>query len=207
VRPRLDPSDLAKAWLVELIERAPLEDAARLPIAEFTRAAPKLCAAVLAALTDDAALDDLPRSDWDVEALRQVTSRMLLQRLDHITSRLADTPPPQLEAVLKGQTEPFTLIAAELTWQHADQAAIDKAAAALTERLRPGDQLLQADRGRWWLIAPGTDARERIADLSDGTLAFGLAACPHDGADPEALIAHADEALFRARAGGLPVQS
>jgi GGDEF domain-containing protein len=57
--PALDGADLAKAWLVELVAVAPLERAARLPGPRFAEDAPRLCAAVVAALSSDAALEDL----------------------------------------------------------------------------------------------------------------------------------------------------
>ena len=57
--PALDGSEVAKAWLVELVAIAPLERAARLPGPRFAEDAPRLCAAVVAALASDAALDDL----------------------------------------------------------------------------------------------------------------------------------------------------
>ena len=57
--PALDGADLAKAWLVELVAVAPLERAARLPGPRFADDAPRLCAALVAALASDAALDDL----------------------------------------------------------------------------------------------------------------------------------------------------
>lgn len=57
--PALDGAELAKAWLVELVAVAPLERAARLPGPRFAEDAPRLCAALLAALSSDPALDDL----------------------------------------------------------------------------------------------------------------------------------------------------
>jgi len=36
-------------------------------------------------------------------------------------------------------------------------------------------------------------------------ISIGLAAAPADGTDADALAAHADEALFTARAAGVPV--
>src|SRR5690349_17759813 len=57
--PVLDGAQVAKAWLVELVALAPLERAARLPGPRFAEDAPRLCAAVAAALASDAALDDL----------------------------------------------------------------------------------------------------------------------------------------------------
>ncbi len=57
--PLVDGALLAKAWLVELVAVAPLELAARLPGPRFAEDAPRLCAAIVAALASDAAFDDL----------------------------------------------------------------------------------------------------------------------------------------------------
>jgi GGDEF domain-containing protein len=57
--PALDGREVARAWLVELVASAPLDRAATLPGPAFAANAPRLCAAVLAALASDAALDDL----------------------------------------------------------------------------------------------------------------------------------------------------
>ena len=57
--PLLDGRDVAKAWLVELVAAAPLERAATARRPAFAEDAPRLCAAVAAALTADTALDDL----------------------------------------------------------------------------------------------------------------------------------------------------
>ena len=57
--PALDGRELARAWLVELVAVAPLERATGLPGPGFTSQAPRLCAAVAAALGSDAALADL----------------------------------------------------------------------------------------------------------------------------------------------------
>jgi GGDEF domain-containing protein len=57
--PALDGAAVAKAWLVELVARAPLERAAQVPGRRFADDAPRLGAAVAAALSSDAALADL----------------------------------------------------------------------------------------------------------------------------------------------------
>lgn len=57
--PQLDGTEVARAWLVELVARAPLDRAATLPGPAFADGAPRLCGAILAALASDAAFDDL----------------------------------------------------------------------------------------------------------------------------------------------------
>jgi GGDEF domain-containing protein len=56
-----DGSLVAKAWLVELIEAAPLHEAGSVPAAALAQEGPALCAAVLEALGSEAALDRLRR--------------------------------------------------------------------------------------------------------------------------------------------------
>jgi GGDEF domain-containing protein len=54
-----DGSVVAKAWLVALVDAAPLRDAATVPVAQLAADGPALCAAVLEALGSEAALDRL----------------------------------------------------------------------------------------------------------------------------------------------------
>jgi GGDEF domain-containing protein len=71
-----------------------------------------------------------------------------------------------------------------------------------------------------WVVAAelgssgGRALAERLADAvaAAGTVrgvplavSIGIAAAPADGTDADALAAHADEALFAARAAGVPV--
>src|SRR5918997_335287 len=111
--PSLDGRELARAWLVELVAAAPLERAAGLPGPGFTTQAPRLCGAVIAALSADAAFDDLEpggalaplaadaamlaaagaagEAVSALESLRAVTWAALLEDLDRPTpSLLAD---------------------------------------------------------------------------------------------------------------------
>src|SRR4051794_6478801 len=107
--PPLDPAALAKAWLLQLIDAAPLAAVPAIPAAALASDGPAFCAAVLAALGDDAALDGLPGADAAglsgattaaaaiaaVEALRQAIAAQLyadpaaLDRLAHVCSRVA----------------------------------------------------------------------------------------------------------------------
>ncbi|MFZ0042296.1 MAG: hypothetical protein WAK93_13380, partial [Solirubrobacteraceae bacterium] len=48
--------ELAKAWLVALLEQAPLQDAASILATELTHEGPLLCQAVLRAVADDSDL-------------------------------------------------------------------------------------------------------------------------------------------------------
>ena len=92
--------------------------------------------------------------------------------------------------------------------------------AALAGELRPADSLTRESPGRYWLLAPETDssgAQALAEQLSEavrravshrGTplqVAIGVAVCPADGTQATALVAHADIALYAARAAGRPV--
>jgi GGDEF domain-containing protein len=91
---------------------------------------------------------------------------------------------------------------------------------ALGEELRPADLLMREARGRYWLITPETDpfgagllaqrlaGAVRTAALHRGVglqLALGIAVCPDDGLDADALAAHADVGVYAARAAGWPL--
>jgi GGDEF domain-containing protein len=92
--------------------------------------------------------------------------------------------------------------------------------AALASELRPADSLTRESPGRYWLLAPETDAHaaralvERLANAVRGAashrgapleVAVGIAVCPLDGSQAAALAAHAEIALYAARASGRPV--
>jgi GGDEF domain-containing protein len=67
----LRSEDLAKGWLLALLEDAPLEEASRILAAELTRDGPRLCDAVLRAIADDT---DLRRLE-PAGALRPLAAR------------------------------------------------------------------------------------------------------------------------------------
>jgi GGDEF domain-containing protein len=90
----------------------------------------------------------------------------------------------------------------------------------LASELRPADQLLREEQGRYWVTAPDTGpavARllaERLAESARSAashrgiplrVSIGIASCPEDGTDPDALAEQADRAAFAARAAGTTV--
>jgi GGDEF domain-containing protein len=92
--------------------------------------------------------------------------------------------------------------------------------AALTGELRPADSLTRESPGRYWLLAPETDADaaralvQRLASAVRGAashrgapleVAVGMAVCPADGSRAQELAAHAEIALYAAQASGRPV--
>jgi GGDEF domain-containing protein len=102
----------------------------------------------------------------------------------------------------------------------AGAAALARAQDAVQHELRPGDVLGRDGDGRVWVVAAelgasgGRALAERLADavaaaatLRGAPLAIsvGIAAAPADGTDADALAARAEEALFAARAAGVPV--
>lgn len=85
----------------------------------------------------------------------------------------------------------------------------------------PDDALVREHPGRWWLVAPrtGTDAARvlarRLSDVVGAhapvrhgvplTASIGVAVFPDDGGDADALLEHADQGVFTARALGVPI--
>ncbi len=98
-------------------------------------------------------------------------------------------------------------------------AAVEEAERALTVELAPSDLVVRERLGRWWLTTPernGAGARslaERVAAAVGSavlhgvplTASVGVAVCPEDGADLDALAGRADEGMYAARAAGVPV--
>lgn len=89
----------------------------------------------------------------------------------------------------------------------------------LASELRPADSLTRESPGRYWLLAPETNAdnartlAERLTKaVGDGIshrgvplrVAVGIAVCPADGLVVRALVAHANIGLYAARSTGRP---
>lgn len=124
---------------------------------------------------------------------------------------------------------PFALLAVEADGLERLRAAhgpgqaddlLDALERALAGELRPADQLLREEPGRYWVTAPDTGpavARllaERLAEAVGSaavhrgvplTVSIGLATCPEDGDTADALSERADRGVFAARAAGTPV--
>jgi GGDEF domain-containing protein len=96
--------------------------------------------------------------------------------------------------------------------------AIELAEWAISATLRPGDVLVREHSGRYWLTAPETDELSArilgeqlavaVADAAKHhgvplTVSIGIAVCPQHGIEAHELAAHADEAVFAARAAGV----
>jgi GGDEF domain-containing protein len=89
--------------------------------------------------------------------------------------------------------------------------------AAMVQQLRPADALVRESDGRYWLIAPDTDADAaralagRIASAARRSaahrgvpleVAIGIALCPEHGLEAISLLGHAEVDLYAAQAGG-----
>jgi GGDEF domain-containing protein len=97
---------------------------------------------------------------------------------------------------------------------------LDSLERAMAGELRPADQLLREEQGRYWVTAPDTGPAvakllaERLAEAAGSAashrgvplaVSIGVATCPDDGEDADALAGRADQAVFAARAAGTTV--
>lgn len=88
---------------------------------------------------------------------------------------------------------------------------------AMVQQLRPADTLVREEDGRYWLLAPDTDASaaRALASAMAGAarrcgshrgapleVAVGIALCPAHGVQADALLGHAEVDLYAAQAGG-----
>jgi GGDEF domain-containing protein len=98
--------------------------------------------------------------------------------------------------------------------------ALARVEQAVRAELRPGDVMGREEDGRLWVVAAelgatgGRALAQRLADAVAAaatlhgaplTASIGIAASPAEGTEPAALAARADEALFAARAAGVPI--
>jgi GGDEF domain-containing protein len=124
---------------------------------------------------------------------------------------------------------PFALLAIEVDGLERLLAAqtgvevsegLDSLERAMAGELRPADQLLREEQGRYWVTAPDTGPAvakllaERLAEAAGSAashrgvplaVSIGVATCPDDGEDADALAGRADQAVFAARAAGTTV--
>lgn len=132
-------------------------------------------------------------------------------------------------AMSRGGGEPFGVIAIEVdelerlvTSASGKEVAeaIDAAEGAIARELGPDDRLVREHAGRCWVIAAvrthdsaralGGQLAARVSEAAvvagaPLVASVGLAMFPADGDDAAALAAHADEALFAARAAGIRI--
>jgi GGDEF domain-containing protein len=135
---------------------------------------------------------------------------------EHLSRRASGGPSFAVLAVEVDDAE--RLLAADRD-EHAAEA-LRSAETAVRAELRPVDAALAERLGRLWIVAPELGAGgaralgERLAAAVAGAAtlqgaplraSIGLAVCPDDGTEAEALLAHADEGVFAARAAGEPL--
>jgi GGDEF domain-containing protein len=157
-----------------------------------------------------------------------------LRAVDTSWDAVAEAGPPWLAAITRRLARreddglPFAVLVVEvddldrLLASQADREvafALEDAERGLTAELAPADLVVRERLGRWWLTSPdrdGAGARDlatRVAaaiaraQLGGAPLAasIGVAVCPDDADTLDALAGRADQAMFAARAAGVPV--
>jgi GGDEF domain-containing protein len=123
----LRAEDLAKGWLLALLEQAPLDEAPAILAADLARDGPRLCSAVVRALADESDLRRL-EPGGALEQLVSQTGEIAGSRGVEATARAVET----LRAVI------WSAVRAELSQPDADQVA------ELSERLTLVIELVRA---------------------------------------------------------------
>jgi GGDEF domain-containing protein len=182
---------------------APVDDPPRRegPIGVVTDEAPRS----LQALPDPAA-DVVARRGADAEPWHDaVAARLQRHAQDGEPFAVLAVEVDDAQRLLAADTDGEALRA--ITWA---EAGVRRAA-------RGADAVVREHPGRLWMVVPVTgpaEARslgERLADAAATvalretplTVSIGFATVPEDGTDAAALIAHADEGVFAARAAGV----
>jgi GGDEF domain-containing protein len=157
-----------------------------------------------AADTDEPQVRDLRPRIHDGSALEHIAQRVADHLVDHRTLGLLVVELDGAERLVAAGEDAV--------------AAVQAAEHAIEGLLRQGDGARRDGPGRIWITLPGTGpagaralalriavAVERAAEHRGAplTVSSGLAVFPTDGLDADALVDHAEEALFRARAGGV----
>ena len=136
---------------------------------------------------------------------------VVVRRVDRL---LAHGAPVAVLAVDVDDAE--RLLAADLHGEA--RAALDRVERAVRDELRPGDAAVRERDGRLWIVGGGTTLEgaralgRRLANAAAAAASLGgvplrasvgIAVSPGDGTDAAALVAHADEGVFAARAAGV----
>jgi GGDEF domain-containing protein len=164
--PALDGSELARSWLVALVAAAPLDRAAGLPGPRFAEDAPRLCAAIAAALSSDGAWRDLEPGGAAAPLAAQAAAmagardpRDAVGALDALRSAVwtavveaLHRPPPTLVADLADRLGAVmaTVAAAAATGRQPDARSGDGAAVAADARGTSAPEIgLRPSAARW----------------------------------------------------------
>jgi GGDEF domain-containing protein len=146
--------DLAKGWLLALLEQAPLEQAAGILAVDLTRDGPRICDAVVRALADD----------MDLRRLEQGGAlEPLVARVADIAG--ADTAEAAARAVDALQAVVWSALRAELPWPDPDQISdLAERLALVCERVRAA-ALRRPQAGMAPIPASETQTRSAPAPL------------------------------------------
>src|SRR5581483_2752289 len=145
--------DLAKGWLLALLEQAPLEQAPGILAVDLTRDGPRICDAVVRALAEDVDLRRLEPGG----ALEPLVSRVA-----EIAG--ADTPEAAARAVDALQAVIWSALRAELTWPDPDQVSdLAERLSLVCERVRSAALRRPASGATGSPIASGPAAQARVS--------------------------------------------
>jgi GGDEF domain-containing protein len=196
IAPYARGTGLAKAWLLELITRLPLDAAGRVPADRLATEAPALCAAICAALVDDGALTRLEPGGVDhdltvrartmtgaqdpaglvasIEALRRVTWHAL-------RGELREPEPDLIEALTDRLAYVCAVVAAGALKASPLQAPERDLSGAAAEPVFPDD------------LVTLHDTRPNAVPAWRSTLERRLAAHRHDGRPFAVLLVEIDD--------------
>lgn len=145
--------DLAKGWLLALIEEAPLEEMPAILSSELVRDGPRLCAAVVRALADDTDLDRL-RSGAALEPLAASAAELAG----------ADGPAAAARAIDALSGVIWSAVRAELSDPGADQVAeLAERLGVVIEQVRIA-VLRRLEGGEAPAATPASEPPSRVAD-------------------------------------------
>jgi GGDEF domain-containing protein len=176
-------ADLAKGWLLALLEIAPLDEAPAILATDLTRDGPRICEAMVRALADE---NDLERLDAGgaLEPLASRVGELAGAQASEPTSRAVDA----LQAVV------WSAVRAELSGAGGDRVAdLAERLALVTELVRAAALRRSAAGGGTEIVYPIRASRAPRADREDGTVAAQEADALWIGAVQDE-IARADQA-------------
>lgn len=203
--------ELARRWALALMVGRPLEEIADLPLGDFARSAPALCASLVRALASDDALERLARGDEraalarslsigrrgalvaDIDALRSILWEATLQQLRD--------PPLRLVADLADR---LAHVCATTTAALLDEPAEDAEALAPARAPAPPHAPAQARVRAVATEPPASVTERRVARRAGAVLIDELGQEPRPLAPPEELEG---ELLRAPREGTAPIRS
>jgi GGDEF domain-containing protein len=201
----LRADELTKGWLLALVEQEPLGEAPSILMVELTRDGPRLCAAALRALADDADLRRL-EAGGALELLASRVGELAGARSAEATSRAVDALGAVIWSGLRGAlTDPDTDQVMELAERLSVVIELVRGAA-----LRRFAGVAPAEEPARAVASPPLHAVEPAPPLDSADEAeqdsWPPAAPPRDAAGPRSLWVHAFEDEIRsAQSSGTPL--